>query len=112
VQFAVIMRATDTSSLPPQVQVSLPKQTFEMLASGKDQRIKAIYPFAGERAAVFIIDTNSADELQEVIGALPLSPVVRAEVHPITTVQGVLKTLQQAEQRMAQMAPAGAATGR
>jgi len=106
-QFAVIMRATDSSNLPPQMQVALPKQTFEMLTSRQDPRIKAIYPFAGERAGLFIIDTNSGDELQEVIGALPLSPMARAEVHPISTVQGVLKTLQQAEQRMAQMAPAG-----
>ena len=111
-QFAVIMRATDSSSLPPQVQLALPKQTFEMLSSKQDPRIKAVYPFAGERAGLFIIDTSSADELQEVIGALPLSPMSRAEVHPISTLQGVLKTLQQAEQRMAQMAPAGASTGR
>jgi len=106
-QFAVILRATDTSSLPPSMQVALPKQTFEMLSSKPDPRIKAFYPFAGERAGLFIIDTNTADELQEVIGALPISPVSRAEVHPITTVPAVLKTLKQAEQQVAQMAPAG-----
>ena len=111
-QFAVIMRATDSSNLPPQAQLALPKQTFEMLTSKQDPRIKAVYPFAGERAGLFIIDTNSADELQEVIGALPLSPMARAEVHPISTVQAVLKSLQQMEQRMAQMAPVGATTGR
>jgi len=106
-QFAVIMRATDTSSLPPSMLVALPKQTFEMLSSRPDPRIKAVYPFAGERAGLFIIDTNTADELQEVIGALPISPVSRGKVHPITTVPAVLKTLQQAEQRVAQMTPAG-----
>jgi len=109
-QFAVIMRDTESSNLPPQVQLELAKQTFETLASKPDPRIKAVYPFAGERAGLFIVDTNSADELQEVIGAQPLSPISRAEVHPIGTVQGVLKTLQQAEQRMSQMAAAGAST--
>ena len=107
-QFAVIMRATDSSSLPPQAQLALPKQTFEMLKSKPDPRIKAVYPFAGERAGVFIVETDTADELQEMLGGLPISPLVRAEVHPVATLQGVLKTLQQAEQRMAQMAPAGA----
>jgi len=109
-QFAVIMRDTESSNLPPPVQLALAKQTFEKLTSTPDPRIKAFYPFAGERAGLFIVETNSADELQDVIGAQPLSPIARAEVHPITSVQGVLKTLQQAEQRMAQMAPAGAST--
>jgi hypothetical protein len=109
-QFAVIVRATDSTNLPPQVAVALPKQTFEMLSSKPDPRIKAFYPFAGERAGLFIVDTNSGDELQEVISALPLSPLVKAEVHPIGTVQGVLKTLQQMERRVSQMATAGAST--
>lgn len=109
-QFAVIMRATDSSSLPPQAQVALPRQTFEMLSSKKDPHIKAVYPFAGERAGVFIIEADTADELQELIGTLPLSPMARAEVHPISSVQGVLKTLQQMEQRMSQAMPAGAST--
>jgi muconolactone delta-isomerase len=109
-QFAVIMRATDSTSLPPQAQVALPKQTFEMLSSGKDQRIKAVYPFAGERAGLFIIDTNTADELQDVIGSLPLSPMAKAEIHPIGTVQGVLRSLQQVEQRMSEMTPAVTST--
>jgi muconolactone delta-isomerase len=105
-QFAVIMRATDGSSLPPQAQLALPKQTFEMLTSRPDPRIRAVYPFAGERAGVFIIDADTGDELQDVIGGLPLSPLVRVEVHPVGTLQGALKTIEQAEQRLAQMAPA------
>jgi muconolactone delta-isomerase len=109
-QFAVIMRATDSTNLPPQALLALPKETFEMLASRADPRIKAVYPFAGERAGVFIMETDTADELQELIGGLPLSPIVKAEVHPITSVQGVLKTLQQTEQRMSQANPAGTST--
>lgn len=109
-QFAVIMRATDSTSLPPQVQVALPKQTFEMLSSGKDPHIKAVYPFAGERAGLFIMEADTADELQEVIGGLPLAPMARAEVHPISSLQGVLKNLEQVEKRMSQAIPAGAST--
>lgn len=109
-QFAVIIRATDSTTLPPQALLALPKQTFEMLASRPDPRIKAVYPFAAERAGVFIVETDTADELQELIGGLPLSTIARAEVHPITSVQGVLKTLQQAEQRMSQATPAGTST--
>jgi muconolactone delta-isomerase len=109
-QFAVIIRATDSTNLPPQAQVTLPKQTFEMLSSRPDPRIKAVYPFAGERAGLFIIDASSGDELQEVLAALPLSPLAKAEVHPLSTVQGVLKTMEQLEQRVSQMATAGAAT--
>lgn len=109
-QFAVIMRATDSTNLPQQAQMTLPKQTFEMLSSKPDPRIKAFYPFAGERAGLFIVDTNSGDELQEVIAALPLSPLAKAEVHPIATVQGVLKTLRQMEQQLSQLAGAGAST--
>ncbi|HXM54424.1 MAG TPA: hypothetical protein VOB72_03470 [Candidatus Dormibacteraeota bacterium] len=96
--------------MPPQAQMGLAKQTFEMLSAGREPRIKAVYPFAAERAGVFIVETDSADQLQEVIGGLPLSPMTKAEVHPVTTMQGVLKTLTQAEQRMAQAMPAGAST--
>jgi muconolactone delta-isomerase len=111
-QFAVIMHDTESSNLPLPARLALVKQTFEMLSSRPDPRIKATYSFAGERAGLFIIETSSHDELQDVIGALPFSPIVRAEVHPISSTQSVLKTLQQAEERMARMAPAGASTGR
>jgi hypothetical protein len=111
-QFAVIMRDTESSNLPPQVQLTLVRQTFEMLASKPDPRIKAHYAFAGERAGLFIIETSSHDEFQEVIGAIPLSPISKAEVHAISSDQSVLKNVQQSEQRMAQMAPAGAPMSR
>ena len=108
-QFAVIARATDTSSLPPQAQVALPKKTFEMLASRQEPRIKAVYPFAGERAGIFLIEVDTADELQEVMGGLPLAPLVRMEVHPVGTVQSTLKTLERAEQSLAELVAAGTA---
>ncbi len=107
-QFAVIMRATETSSHPPHVQLTLPKRTFEMLTSKQDPRIKAIYPFAGERAGVFIIDVDTGDELQDLIGGLPLAPLATAEIHAVGSLQGWLKTIEQWEQHLAQLAPAGA----
>ena len=57
-----------------------------------------------------MVQSCSGDELQEVIAALPLSPLATAEVHPIGTVQGVVTTMQQREQRMSQMATAGASS--
>jgi len=111
-QFAVIMRDTDSSGLPQPARLALVKQTFEMLTSRPDPRIKAFYSFAGERAGLFIFEVSSHDEFQEAIGALPLSPISKAEVHAISSTQSVLKTVQQAEQRLGQMAPAGASTSR
>jgi hypothetical protein len=67
-----------------------------------------MYMFAGERAGVVIVDVKSGDELQEMIGSWPLSGVSDFEIHPIGTVQGVLKSLDAAERRVASMAPAGA----
>ncbi len=106
--FAVIMRATDSSSHSLQAQLALPKQTFQMLTAKPDPRLKAVYPFAGERAGVFIIDADSGEELEDMIGSLPISPLVTAEIHPVGTLQGWLKTLEQMEQQLAQVAPAGA----
>ncbi|HYW22730.1 MAG TPA: hypothetical protein VE953_01115 [Terriglobales bacterium] len=111
-QFAVIMRDSESSSLPLPARLALVKQTFEMLTTRPDPRIKAHYEFAGERAGIFIVETSSHEEFQELMGAIPLSPIATAEVHAITSTQSVLDTVKQGEQRMAQMAPAGASAGR
>lgn len=106
-EFVVITRAVDSSNVPPQVTVALAKQTFQMLKANKDSRIKAVYPFAGERAGVLVIDAKSGEELQEVIGSMPLAGISSTEIHVLGTVDGVLKTLETAEQRIASMSPAG-----
>ena len=106
-EFLVISRAVDSASVPPQATVALAKQTFQMLKANKEPRIKAVYPFAGERAGVFIVEAKSGDELQEIIGNLPLSGISTNEIHPLGTLDAVLKTIDIAEQRIAQMMPAG-----
>ena len=106
-EFVVITRAVDSSNVPPQVTVALAKQTFQMLKANKDSRIKAVYPFAGERAGILVIDAKSGEELQEVIGNMPLAGISSTEIHVLGTVEGVLKTLETAEQRIALMSPAG-----
>ena|ERR1700737_2385891 len=106
-EFVVITRALESSNVPPSVAVSLAKQTFQGFASNKDSRIKAVYPFAGERAAVLIVDVKSGEELQELLGSLPLSGTSKAEIHALGTVQGALKTMEEAEKRIASMTPAG-----
>ncbi len=106
-EFVVIARAVDSANVPPQVAVALAKQTFQMLKANKDPRIKTVYGFAGERAGVMIIEAKAGDELTEVIGNLPLSGISSFEVHAVGTLDGVLKTLDVAEQRIAAMTPAG-----
>jgi muconolactone delta-isomerase len=110
-QFAVLSRAVDNSNLPPQVAVKLAHDTFELLASGRERRITAAYPFAGQRAGLLIVDVNSGEELQDLIGSLPFAPIVTTEIHPIGTVQGALKTTEQAQRRIAEMASAMAPAG-
>jgi hypothetical protein len=106
-EFVVIARAIDSANVPPQATIALAKQTFQMLKANKEPRIKAVYGFAGERAGVIIIEAKSGDELQEVIGNLPLSGISTFEIHAVGTLDSVLKTLEQAEQRVAAMTPAG-----
>ena len=106
-EFVVIVRAVDSTNVPPPATIALAKQTFQMLKANKEPRIKAVYPFAGERAGVMLIEAKSGDELQEVIGNLPLSGLSTFEIHGLGTVDGVLKNLEQAEQRVAAMMPAG-----
>jgi muconolactone delta-isomerase len=105
--FLVISRAVDSTNMPPQATVALAKQTFQMLKANKEPRIKAVYPFAGERAGAFVVEAKSGDELQEIIASLPLSGISANEIHPIGTLDAVLKTIDTAEQRIAQMMPAG-----
>jgi muconolactone delta-isomerase len=107
-QFAVIVRSNESTNLPPTVALGLLKQKFQMLASNKEpRRIKAQYPFAGERAGIFIVDVSSGDELQELISSLPFSGLVKTEIHAIGSNQASLKTIEEAERRVAAMTPAG-----
>lgn len=108
-QFAVIAHGVDASNVPPQVAIGLVKQTFQMVNAKKEPRIKASYPFAGERAGIFIVEVNSGDELQELISSLPFSGIVKVEIHAISSVQAALKSVEEAERRVQSMAPAGAA---
>jgi muconolactone delta-isomerase len=106
-EFVVISRATDSSNMPPQAIIALAKQTFQMAKANKEPRVKAMYPFAGERAGVMIVEAKSGEELQEILGNLPLAGISTNEIHAVGTVDGVLKTLETAEQRVAAMLPAG-----
>ena len=105
--FLVIGRAIDSTNVPPQVAVSVAKQTFQMLKANKEPRVKALYPFAGERAGALIIEAKSGDELQEVLSNLPLSGLSNFEIHPVATLDSVLKTVEMQEQQIAAMMPAG-----
>ena len=107
-EFAVIVRAIDSSNVPVPAMLALAKATFQMLASKQEPRIKAAYPWAGERGAILIVDVKSGEELQEVIGGLPFFGQVHPEIHALGTLQGTIKGIEAAEQRVAQMSAAGA----
>ena len=107
-EFVVILRALESTNVPPPAAISLAKQTFQGFASNQDSRIKQVYPFAGERAGVIIVDVKSGDELQDVLGNLPFSGITKAEIHPIGSVQSSIKTMEAAERRIASMTPSGA----
>ncbi len=49
-QFLVIGRHIDSPVAPPAQEIAMLKATFEQFASGRNPKIKAVYPFADERA--------------------------------------------------------------
>jgi hypothetical protein len=109
-QFAVIAHAIDSANVPPHVAIGLVKETFRKVSANQEPRIKAAYPFAGERAGIFIIEAKSGEELQEVVNNLPFAGIVKLEIHAVTTIQSALKTVEEAEGRILAMmaaAPAG-----
>ena len=107
-QFLVLLRGLDAPVAPPPMEIGLVKETFEQFAAGSDPRIKAVYPFAAERAGALLIEANSGEEVTQIIGGLPMARLLRAELHAITTVRATLDVLKVAEQRMASMAASGA----
>src|SRR5687767_11314679 len=100
-QFAVIGRPENASSLPPQQQMAIIKAGFEFLSAGHP-KIKATYPFADLSGGVTIIEVESGDELNEVLSSLPFTAIATYEAHAIGTVQGMLKTVTNAQQMMGQ----------
>jgi hypothetical protein len=83
------------------------KATFEQFANETNPKIKAVYPFADQRATAFVTEVDSADELGEVIGSLPASRLSVFEAHPITSPQSVIEGLSQWEQAMQEEAGQG-----
>ena len=105
-QFLVLSKASDNSGVPVPVTIQLVRKTFEMLLEKRDPRIKQTWSFAGERAGGMIVDVGSAEELSDVIASLPFSGITDVSIHALTTLEQALKTIKQAEERIAQMAPA------
>ncbi|HET8631309.1 MAG TPA: hypothetical protein VFL91_28140 [Thermomicrobiales bacterium] len=100
-QFLVIGRLIDAPVAPPDQEIAMLKATFEQLASGANPQIKAVYPFADERATAFVVDVDAADDLGRLIGSLPASRLSTFVSHPIVSPQSVLEQLSHWEQLMA-----------
>lgn len=89
-KFLVIGRMIDAAVVPPEQELALLKATFQHFADNGDQRIKAVYPYADQRATAFVAEVDSADELSALISALPASRVSTFESHPITSPQSIV----------------------
>ena len=100
-KFLVVGRMIDAPVAPPAQEIAMLKATFEHLASGTDPRIKAVYPFADERATALVVELDSADDLGRLIGSLPASRLSTFVSHPIVSPKSVVDQLSQWEQLMA-----------
>lgn len=100
-QFLVIGRLIDAPVVPPQQELAMLKATFEQFASGANPKIKAVYPFADERATALVVDVDSADDLGGLIASLPASRLSTFTSHPIANPQSVVDQLSRWEQLMA-----------
>ena len=100
-QFHVIGRMIDAPVAPPQQELALLKATFERFQSGEDPRIKAVYPFADERATAFVVEVDSADDLARLLNSLPGSRLSTFEAHPITSPDNVVAILSEWERALA-----------
>ncbi len=100
-QFLVIGRLIDAPVAPPEQEIAMLKATFEQLASGANPKIKAVYPYADERATAFVVDVDAADDLGQLIGSLPASRLSTFISHPIVSPQSVIDQLSQWQQLMA-----------
>lgn len=106
-QFVVDIRRMETPQGPPQMELALAKQMFQQFVSGQaDPRIKAAYPYAGERAGTLIVEVDSADELSEVMGKVPVLPVCEVHYHPVMSLQAALARVEEGERQLAAMAGA------
>jgi hypothetical protein len=100
-QFLVIGRLIDAPVAPPEMEIAALKATFEQLANGMNPKIKAVYPFADERATALVVDVDSADDLGRLISSLPATRLSTFVSHPIASPQSVLEQLSQWQQMMA-----------
>ena len=100
-QFLVIGRLIDAPVAPPEQEIALLKSTFEHLASGANPQIKAVYPFADERATGLVVEVDSADDPGRLLGSLPATRLSTFVSHPIASPQSVLEQLSGWEQMLA-----------
>lgn len=100
-QFLITGKAIDAPMAPPQQAIAAYKATFELFASGKDQRVKGVWPHADERAATVLVDVESGDDLSGFLASLPAFFFSAFETHPVASVDQVLRELAEAEQQFA-----------
>ncbi|TML64209.1 MAG: hypothetical protein E6G14_17465 [Actinobacteria bacterium] len=99
-QFIITGKAIDAPMAPPPQAIAAYKATFELFASGTDQRIKGIWPHADERAVTLLVEVDSGDDLSAFLAFLPAFFLSEFETHPVTSVDQVLRELTEIEQQL------------
>ena len=84
-QFIVTGRAIDGLPVPAPVALGAYRESFELLASGADPRVKGVWPHAEERATTLLIEADTAEQLGETLTALPGYMLSTWEAHAVTT---------------------------
>jgi muconolactone delta-isomerase len=97
-QFLVTGHPLNPQPLPPKESLEAFEATWEIFASGQDQRIKSVYPHADERGATILVDVQSNDELTRLLSGLPAFLLVDFESHPVTTPQVILESIRHTKQ--------------
>jgi hypothetical protein len=100
-QFLVIGRHIDAPVVPPAQEIAMLKATFEQFADAANPKIKAVYPFADERATALLVDVDSAEDLARLIGSLPATRLSTWESHPVISPRIVVDQLSGWEQMLA-----------
>lgn len=100
-RFLVIGRAIDALPVPPEQALGAYKTTFELLAAGKDSRIKEVYPYADDRATALVVEAETAEDLDDCLSSLPGYMLSTWEAHPVTSVEHVVEAITRIERQFA-----------
>jgi hypothetical protein len=107
VQYLVIGRGIDAALMPAQVEIQLVLQTHEQFRDGAHPEIKQVFSFGGERGGALLVEVDGPDQLEALIGRLPLNRLVQWEIHALCSLDARLASLRGAAESLQRSAPPG-----